>query len=153
MQTFIPYASHNLTAQSLDQKRLGKQRVESWQILNTLDHLSRNDLYMIDKNGRRRKRGWISHPAVLMWQGHEWFLCLYSEAICKEWIARGYKDTMLPRFEAWREAHPNANKNAPFWWGIEAIHRSHRSKLLEKHYDHYKSFFTDVEAGMDYIWP
>jgi hypothetical protein len=87
-----------------------------------------------------------------MWEGHEWYLCLYSEAICKEWRSRGYRDTMLERFVLWREAHPKAKKNPPAWWGVEAIHRSHRSKLLSKEYDHYKNHYMDVEAGLEYVW-
>jgi hypothetical protein len=153
MQTFVPSDDLEFISWCLDYKRLGKQRVESWQILNTLDCIKRGDLYMIDKRGKRRKRGWVEHPAVLMWKGHEWFLCLYSEAICNEWIDRGYKDTMLERFEGWREQHPNAYKKAPTWWGNELVHRSHRSKLLTKDYDYYKSTFPFDDPGLDYYWP
>ena len=153
MQTFVPSDDLEIISWSLDRQRLGKQRVESYQILNTLGHIERNDLYITDKRGVKRKRGWLNHPAILMWRGHEWFLCLYSEAICKEWIERGYKDTMLERFEGWTDQHPNAHKNAPVWWGDELVHMSHRSKLLEKDYEHYKDYFPFDEAGMDYYWP
>lgn len=153
MQTFVPSSDLEIITWSLDKLRLGKQRVESWQILNTLGHLERGDFYMVDKNGRRRKRGWLTHPAVLMWKGHEWFLCLYGEAVCKEWIERGCNDNMLNRFELWRSQHPNANKKPPIWWGNELVHASHRSKLLEKNYDHYKDYFPFDEAGMEYYWP
>jgi hypothetical protein len=153
VQTFVPDNNFGSISSVLDRQRLGKQRVESWQILNTLGHIDRGDLYMTDKRGVKRKRGWTNHPAVLMWKGNEWFLCLYSEAICKEWIGRGYKDTMLERFEGWRENNPNVSINAPLWWGDELVHRSHRSKLLEKNYDHYKGYFPLDEAGMDYHWP
>ena len=153
MQTFVPTENLEFNAWALDQQRLGKQRVESFQILNTLGHIERNDLYMIDKNGRKRKRGWLSHPAVLMWRKHEWYLCLYSEAICKEWIDRGYKDTMLQRFESWRDQNPNADKNPPSWWGNDLVHSSHRSKLLEKNYDYYKNYFPYDKAGLEYYWP
>jgi hypothetical protein len=33
MQTFLPYASFEETAHILDYRRLGKQRVEGWQII------------------------------------------------------------------------------------------------------------------------
>ena len=36
MQTFLPYADFPGSAKVLDRKRLGKQRVECCQILNTL---------------------------------------------------------------------------------------------------------------------
>ena len=34
MQTFLPYADFKRSAESLDNKRLGKQRVEAMQIYN-----------------------------------------------------------------------------------------------------------------------
>ena len=36
MQTFLPYKSFTKSAQVLDYKRLGKQRVEAMQIFNAL---------------------------------------------------------------------------------------------------------------------
>lgn len=60
---------------------------------------------------------------------------------------------MLPRFQKWRELHPHTNKTPPTWWGNESIHKSHRSKLLEKSPTHYKTHFPDDEAGLEYVWP
>ena len=36
MQTFLPYESFEDTAKVLDYRRLGKQRVEGMQIINTI---------------------------------------------------------------------------------------------------------------------
>ena len=36
MQTFLPYPSFDASAKVLDYRRLGKQRVEAYQILNTI---------------------------------------------------------------------------------------------------------------------
>ena len=36
MQTFLPYSDFIKSAKCLDYRRLGKQRVEAWQIYNTL---------------------------------------------------------------------------------------------------------------------
>ena len=58
MQTFLPYADFVKTAKCLDYRRLGKQRVEAFQILNILE-------------GKTTKAGWKHHPAVLMWEGYE----------------------------------------------------------------------------------
>lgn len=66
MQTFLPYASFTDNAQCLDRQRLGKQRVEAFQILKTL-------LY---------GGGWQHHPVVRMWAGSEQCLVhwrIYSE--------------------------------------------------------------------------
>lgn len=56
MQTFLPYADFAESARALDQKRLGKQRVEVVQIVRALT---------------RETYGWKHHPAVLMWRGYE----------------------------------------------------------------------------------
>jgi len=52
MQTFLPYQNYSRCAEVLDNKRLGKQRVECLQILNALLDAS---------------KGWKQHPAVKMW--------------------------------------------------------------------------------------
>ena len=52
MQTFLPYKSFVKSAQCLDNKRLGKQRVEAMQILKSI--------YIEDY-------GWKNHPATKMW--------------------------------------------------------------------------------------
>lgn len=77
MQTFLPFEDFTECAKVLDYRRLGKQRIESCQILNTLAGNS---------------KGWINHPAVKMWRGYENVLIKYNLAICKEWVAKGYKE-------------------------------------------------------------
>ena len=71
MQTFLPYSDFEKVAKCLDYRRLNKQRSEGKQILNCLAYRRNNDLYMIDKNGRKRRRGWIDHVAVRQWIGYE----------------------------------------------------------------------------------
>jgi len=57
MQTFMPYGSqYDQTAKCLDVKRLGKQRVETYQILKAL---------------LGESKGWRNHPATRMWEGYE----------------------------------------------------------------------------------
>ena len=64
MQTFLPYPNLSKSLKTLDRQRLGKQRVEAFQILNIL--LERTD-----------RKGWKNHPAVKMWSGYENALKLY----------------------------------------------------------------------------
>lgn len=78
MQTFLPYSDFKQSAQCLDNKRLGKQRVEALQILKAITDPS---------------YGWQNHPAVKMWRGYEHALSKYALEICDEWIKRGFKDT------------------------------------------------------------
>jgi len=83
MQTFLPYPDFTKSAQCLDSKRLGKQRVEAWQIYEIL---------------RGKKSRWMNHPAVRMWRGFERALLWYGLTICREWRNRGYNDSMYFRF-------------------------------------------------------
>lgn len=132
VNTFLPYPDFVQTAKSLDYRRLGKQRVEAWQILNAL---------------LGNSKGWTNHPATKMWRGHERSLCDYGIAICKEWIARGYKDSMLDRFVAIYSTLPDTG--LPSWIGDQSVHDSHQSNLKRKDPDHYHFNVTD---DLPYVW-
>lgn len=140
MQTFLPYADFSQTARSLDYRRLGKQRVEAWQVLRALNGMT---------------KGWRNHPAVLMWNGYEKALCVYAIAICDEWIARGYNDTMRERFVQWSSQLDDNNEQLkmPPWLGDQEFHRSHQSNLVRKFPEHYKEQFPDVPEDLEYLWP
>mgnify|MGYP001181886526 FL=1 len=43
MQTFLPYESFRKSAEVLDWRRLGKQRVEGMQIINAIEGKPRKD--------------------------------------------------------------------------------------------------------------
>lgn len=142
MQTFLPYSDFAKSASVLDWRRLGKQRVEAWQI-----YLAITD----------RKYGWQAHPAVNMWRGYENHLLEYGIKICSEWISRGYNDSMLERFK--KRVSPDKSFPEPFWLGDERLHSSHRSALLAKDFDHYGKYNWSEEAmdlnkkPLDYWWP
>lgn len=131
MQTFLPFPDFERSARVLDYRRLGKQRVEAFQIIRTLRGIS---------------KGWATHPAVLMWQGHDACLGLYMDAMIREWIARGYRNTM-----ALSGSDPDAPP--PPWLGDEAIHASHRAALLSKDPDHYGGFGWAEAPAYAYVWP
>jgi len=124
MQTFLPYPDYEKSAQVLDWRRLGKQRVEAMQILNAL----------------RGSTGWSKHPATLMWKGHEPQLALYGLVICSEWRKRGYQDTLYPWFFEQYEPQLILSASRPDWFGIDAIHASHRGRLLKKDPEWYGQF-------------
>ena len=135
MQTFLPYASFQDSAVTLDRQRLGKQRVEAWQILNALDGNS---------------KGWVNHPITRMWAGYEQALCEYGEAICFEWISRGYKDTLMERFSD--RLAGETSWDYPSWLGNADLHLSHRSNLIRKFPDHYSKLWADVPNDLPYVW-
>lgn len=137
MQTFLPYPLFYDSAKVLDRRRLGKQRVEAWQILQALTDST--------------KTGWVNHPAVQQWKGHEWWLAQYGRLMCLEWISRGYQDTMLERFE---KSLPDFKKTSmPSWIGCWKYHTSHQANLVRKDPLHYRPFFPDVDETLPYFWP
>lgn len=140
MQTFLPYENFTKTARSLDYRRLGKQRVEAWQVLRAMNGMT---------------KGWRNHPAVLMWHGHELALCEYAVAICDEWIRRGYNDTMRERFVQWAaELKANGEQlSYPTWMGRQDIHISHQSNLVRKFPEYYQPLFPEVPNNLEYVWP
>jgi len=130
MQTFLPYPSFVDCAACLDNKRLGKQRVEAKQIHNVLTGQS---------------KGWGGHPAVLMWQGYEQALLFYYDRIVHEWIRRGFVNNM-PLYGVEFE-------KAPPWLGFAPLHASHRSNLLRKDPIHYMIFGWEEPDNLPYFWP
>lgn len=133
MQTFLPYPDFVQSVKVLDYKRLGKQRVETFQVLNIL----------LD---RTPTKGWRNHPVTRMWTGYEEALKLYQNYTILEWIDRGYKNTM--KFEE----IDHKNIVAPPWFGDTDFHKSHRSNLLRKDYEYYSQYF-DEPIDLEYYWP
>lgn len=148
MQTFLPFENFLKSAMHLDYRRLGKQRVEAKQILNCLYYRKNNDFYMIDKNGRRRRRGWIDHVAVKMWEGYEEALKAYINTMIYEWVLRGYNNTMESL-----QIDQSIRFEYPHWLGNEDFHASHRSNLLRKNCEYYSKFGWEESDDLPYIWP
>lgn len=133
MQTFLPYKNFRKAVKALDSKRLGKQRVEAYQILNILLR-------------RTEGKGWRKHPAVLMWKGSANALKEYLNEAIKEWQRRGYKNNMA--FEKIR-----GKVSYPSWLGNKDFHAAHRSNLLRKDWEHYSKIFKKDKKDLLYIWP
>lgn len=132
MQTFIVSWNMKESAEMLDNKRLGKQRVECLQIFRAL---------------AGQTKGWRNHPAVLMWAGHEHALCLYAQNVREAWIGRGFSHTIVypdPRGFPFR---------LPPWWGEGRLLESHRSNLLRKDPQFYARYEWNVPSNLPYYWP
>jgi len=148
MQTFLPYPDFERSAQVLDYRRLGKQRVEGLQILGAIHNISVR-YPNIKTNGTV---GWKNHPATNMWRGYEKALVHYVKTCCLEWIGRGYKDT---RLEALNYFFPNlliGSYGLPDWFGLEKFHSSHRAALLAKNFQYYKQFGWTENPEINYMW-
>jgi hypothetical protein len=147
VQTFLPYPSFAESAAALDPLRLGKQRVETLQIIRALT---------------RPTYGWKHHPAVLMWKGYEEALGSYGLAVVEAWCALGRADTCEGTMVAdlaeagIRRPRPQAKLPKTFvppWLGDPALHRSHQSALVRKDPAFYRPQFPDVPDDLDYVWP
>jgi len=141
MQTFLPYENFSQSAKVLDRMRLGKQRVETLQILNILSGIKENSR-------------WKNHPAVKMWKNCGYLLAEYGLEICKEWISRGYKDTCFEKILIIQKEHKiQLGNNRPNWFGHKEFHASHRSNLLRKNPIYYLQFNWVENSNLPYYWP
>ena len=148
MQTFLPYADFERSARALDPKRLGKQRVETIQIVRALTVPG---------------YGWANHPAVLMWKGFEEALGRYGFVCCEVWTELGFGDTCALTIatdlrgsgvDHVRTQDELAEAGAlPSWLGDDVVHRSHRSALVRKDPAYYRTAFPDVPDDLPYHWP
>ncbi len=148
MQTFLPYDDFTRTAQVLDRKRLGKQRVECIQVVRGLT---------------RPGYGWRHHPAVKMWRGYEEALGRYAYTCCEAWLELGFGDTCAATIAADLADHGVRQVRAerklrevgamPSWFGDPDFHRSHQSALVRKDPGHYGPLFPGVPDDLDYVWP
>lgn len=146
MQTFLPSASFTECARVLDDRRLGKQRVETFQILRALTWPT---------------YGWKNHPAVGMWRGFVPALVLYGLTCCEAWRRRGFTDVTASALLAFTDGEVPvwedllAGGRLPPWLGDEAVHASHRAALGAKAPEHYGEHFAVPAPGEDaaYVWP
>lgn len=131
MQTFLPYPSFEASAACLDNKRLGKQRVEAYQLL---------------------LGQFPNHPAAKMWVGYEKALWCYAQTICTEWVKRGFSDTIHVKLGQMTLALASSVAY-PMWLGNHEFHASHRSNLLRKDFEWYSQFGWTETSDLPYVWP
>jgi hypothetical protein len=159
MQTFLPLPDVEKSLVCLDYRRLGKQRVETKQLIKSmvledpslLQHLHADAVRRLVDNGSIHDlvggiKGWVNHPAREMWRGHIGALAIYHDCSIIAWKARGYKNNM-PFLSA-----PGKHK-MPVWFGDEEFHASHRSNLLRKDPIWYGKFGWQEPTDLEYIWP
>ncbi len=139
MQVFRPYVDWKKSAEVLDDKRLGKQRIECKQVLKVI--LRKLDLI---RDGRR---GWVNHPIVLMYfnDGRPYIRDLigFFDACVKEWKRRGFNNLInLNDIENFLE-RVNGSDGTP----ITHIHEiEYRRILLIKNLKHYIKIFPHEEV-------
>jgi hypothetical protein len=148
VQTFLPYSDFAASAAVLDDRRLGKQRVEALQVLRAVT---------------REAYGWKHHPVVRMWMGYPEAVAAYGLAICDEWVRRGCADTCAAtiRTDLAEAGLPPPRSQAelvrvckvPAWLGDSRLHRSHQAALVRKDPEYYQPLFPDADRELPYFWP
>ncbi len=149
MQTFLPVADFEESARLLDSPRLGKQRVETLQVLRALE---------------LPDYGWATHPVVHMWRGYTPALVVYGLAMVRVWRERGFADStetliaeFAPEAAGMSQAELAAAGMLPSWVGREELHLSHRSNLLAKDPEYYRprlvERFGPEPDDLPYLWP
>lgn len=137
MQTFLPLPNYRATAQCLDYRRLGKQRIEAKMLL-----------HLLTDSKTKNTSPWRNHPIVEMWEGYEYSLCIYGMIMCEEWIDRKYKDNTLPWFQ---DMHAKLI-DQPLQYFSKELRSSHRAALLKKDYNHYIQMKWKEIPVINYVW-
>lgn len=154
MQTFLPYKEFSKSAQALDNKRLNKQILEGYQILNVL---SNDD----------PKAGWRNHPAVKMWRGHEFALLDYVFTMVFEANNRGIRteNNVMNIITLRDRAGYRWGRGLPSWFKdtntINRINTTHKANLFIKDSGYYHDFESAVRnvnnepccEKCNYYWP
>lgn len=118
MQTFLVTYDLEKNFSFLDNKRLFKQLLEAYQILNTIVS---------------KKKAWSNHPAVKAWKETPCALFVYIHFNWIECQKRGIaKDGKLFNKSAELFDSIVYEEKHPIWWGREDIIASHKSRLLCK---------------------
>jgi hypothetical protein len=130
--TFLPYADITKSLETLDKRRLGKQRVEAKQIIQALEG---------------KTKGWVNHPAAKMWAGYLPLLKQYYNTSLQIWEKRGGKNKLLEPMDI------GGDILYPEWWGWDHFHASHRAALYRKDPEYYAALFDCVYVEFGYIWP
>ena len=140
MQTFLPYISFKSSAMALDSRRLNKQILEGYQILNVLSNTD-------------PKAAWRNHPAVKMWRGSEHVLLEYVLCMVDEADRRGIKtDKNLANImdltdrmgQFWGTEEPEWYTNDIVMYRITT---THKANLYKKDPVYYYDFFSSVAVS------
>ena len=184
MQTFLPFSVfffytsdqikqlsiYNILACSfyyslvcLDNKRLGKQRVEANQLIGIITIrkqfqltglVDKNRLATLKKESPAVKFGWINHPATLLWEDYLNELKLYYNLCIEVWKSRKNRNGLPMKNNMKHHAIPQPTEYTKVPWFLTNLRfiTGHQSALLFKEPKHYEQYKWNVEPKLDYIW-
>ena len=138
MQTFLPYPDFKKSLESLDNKRLGKQRVETYQLIAGLEG-------RLTLTGKAYSKSRINHPISQMFRNNIPALKQYLNDSIDVWVARGKNNTM-------KKEVITEEIVRPVWFGDETFHKSHRANLLRKDTIYYGAHGWTDNSKLPYRW-
>jgi hypothetical protein len=138
MQVFLPYPDFKLSLESLDDKRLGKQRVEAYQLVAGLEG-------RLTLTGKPYSKGRVNHPISQMFRDNIPALKQYLNDSIDVWVARGKNNNM-------RKELITEEIVMPVWFGDEEFHKSHRANLIRKKPDYYRAQHWNDNPDLPYRW-
>ena len=176
MKTFVPFSGSTpeegilRSLLCLDDKRLGKQRVETYQIWKMVRGLPFDNTKRPANHASLQPMAWSRHPAVAQWMGYADALALYLLVSLRLWGGRLSPNTGRPysnegmqgNVDRWRieftEKEPGvrvtfANTAFPPWWGDVRIHDSDKAILYRKDKNYYAAFRPYALVYEQYCWP
>ena len=155
MQTFLPFPAKRDSLDALDNKRLNKQILETYQILNIL-------------TGNSKSNAWRNHPAVLMWEGAESELYRYGMTAIFLANTRGIKTTKnkenieklvdSTKASVWQDNEPIWAKTPTI---LKRVNATHKANLYRKDPIYYAEFANILNDPYNkpccdkclYYWP
>jgi len=175
LKTFVPFAGGNFeegvlrSLMCLDDKRLGKQRVETFQIWKMVRGFPFDNTKRPADHASLKPAAWSRHPAVHQWHGYADALALYLIKNIEIWeqrvspiTGRPFDNTrMHENLTKWRIAyHENDDQKpityesvkVPHWWSDPRIHDSDKGILYRKD-KHYSMFRKYAMVYEQYVWP
>lgn len=138
MQVFLPYPDFKSSLQSLDNRRLGKQRVEAFQLISGLEG-------RLTLKGKPYSKGRVNHPISQMFRDNIPALKQYYNDSIDVWVARGFNNTM-------KKEIISDEIVMPVWFGDEEFHQSHRANLLRKDIVYYGKQGWKDDPSLPYRW-
>ena len=114
MQTFLPYPDFVASVKALDYRRLGKQRVEAMQLVNSTNKLAADP---------SAKVGWANHPARTMWRGY--LPDLPDDIQMPDWIGddrvhASHRSNLLRKDPSYYSVHGwTEPDNIEYFWPVE----------------------------------
>lgn len=144
--TWFTRFSFDRTAQDLETTTLGYQIHQAYEAFKFLTGREENS--ELDENS----------PVLRMWEGHEFALGIYGMSMGDQFTRiRRNVDTLFFDFyhdiQSMKKEDENFVYEKPPWFNDADVCRSHRSNLMRRQPENYKTTWPKTPVNMPYLWP